>query len=318
MRLIETLQKKSWYKRWYIFSYRHNKTLALTLMMLPVTIWLLLFRYLPMGGLVIAFKEYRPHRPNPTLINNIIHSEWVGFKNFEFLFATTDAARMIRNTIVYNGVWIILTMVIAVAFAIMLSEVTRKFAAKVYQTIMFFPYFLSWVVVSYFVYAFLAPVYGTLSHVTDWYNNPTWWPLILTITNLWKILGYSCILYLAAITGIDHQQYEAASIDGASKWQQIWHITIPNIRTMIIILFIMSVGRIFNADFGLFFNVTRDSGPLYPVTMVIDTYAYRALVGMGNIGMSTAVGLVQSVIGFVLIMLTNTIVRKVDPESSLF
>ncbi|MDR0464044.1 MAG: ABC transporter permease subunit [Treponema sp.] len=299
------------------FVMRHQTTLALTVMMLPGAIWLLLLRYLPMAGIIIAFKDYRPYAPDPTLINNIIHSKWVGLANFKFLFASTDAIRMIRNTIVYNGLWIILTMVISLAFAIMLSELTRKFVAKIYQTIMFFPYFLSWIVVSYFVYAFLAPGYGMLSFMRDWYNNPSGWPVILTITHLWKIIGYSCILYLAAITGIDHQQYEAASIDGAGKWQQIWHVTIPCIRNMIVILFIMSVGRIFNADFGLFFNVPRDAGPLYPATMVIDTYAYRALQGMGNIGMSTAVGLLQNTVGFILIMLTNTIVRKVDRESAL-
>ena len=299
------------------FVIRHSTALALTVMMLPGAVWLLLLRYLPMAGIIIAFKDYRPYAPNPALINNIIHSRWVGLANFKFIFASTDAMRMIRNTIVYNGVWIILTMVISLAFAIMLSELTKKFAAKVYQTIMFFPYFLSWIVVSYFVYAFLAPGYGMLSHVRDWYNNPAGWPVILTVTHLWKITGYSCILYLAAITGIDHQLYEAASIDGAGKWQQIWHVTIPCIKNMIVILFIMSVGRIFNADFGLFFNVPRDAGPLYPATMVIDTYAYRALQGMGNIGMSTAVGLLQNTVGFILIMLTNTIVRKVDRESAL-
>ncbi|MCL2243598.1 MAG: ABC transporter permease subunit [Treponema sp.] len=304
-------------EKWRRFVTRHRITFALTVMMLPGAVWLLLLRYLPMAGIIIAFKDYRPYAPNPSLINNIIHSKWVGLANFKFIFASTDAMRMIRNTIAYNSVWIILTMVISLAFAVMLSELTGKFSAKIYQTIMFFPYFLSWIVVSYFVYAFLAPGYGMLSHVRDWYNNPSGWPLILTITHLWKITGYSCILYLAAITGIDHQQYEAASIDGAGKWQQIWHVTIPCIKNMIVILFIMNVGRIFNADFGLFFNVPRDAGPLYPATMVIDTYAYRALQGMGNIGMSTAVGLLQNTVGFILILLTNTIVRKVDRDSAL-
>lgn len=303
--------------KWLRFKTRHSKTIALTLMMLPGAVWLLLLRYLPMAGLVIAFKDYRPYAPNPTLLNNIIHSDWVGFDNFKFLFASTDAIKMIRNTLLYNGVWIILTTVISLTFAIMLFEISKKFVAKIYQTVMFFPYFLSWIVVSYFVYAFLAPGYGMLSHVRDWYNNPAGWPVILTITHLWKIVGYSCILYLAAITGLDAQQYEAASIDGANKWQQIWHVTIPGIKTMIIVLFIMNVGRIFNADFGLFFNVPRDSGPLYPATMVIDTYAYRALQSMGNIGMSTAVGLLQNTVGFVFIMITNTIVRKFDRESAL-
>jgi putative aldouronate transport system permease protein len=257
--------------------------------------------------------------PNPTLLNNVFHSPWNGFDNFRFIFATTDAAIMIRNTLGYNAIWIILTMVIAVAFAIMISELSRQFMAKFYQTLMFFPYFLSWVVVSYFVFAFLAPNYGILDKTPNWYTNPAGWPVILTISSLWKNIGYSCILYLAAITGVDSQQYEAATIDGAGKWKQIWHVTVPNIRPMIIILFILSIGRILNADFGLFYNVTRDSGPLYPVTTVIDTYVYRALTRTGgNIGMSTAAGLLQNAVGFICIMAANGIVRKVERESALF
>jgi putative aldouronate transport system permease protein len=168
------------------------------------------------------------------------------------------------------------------------------------------------------VFAFLAPGYGVLKNVTDWYSNPRWWPVILTISALWKGIGYSTVLYLAAITGVDRQMYEAAAIDGASKWQQAWHITLPSIRTMIIILLIMSIGRIFNADFGLFYNVPKNSGALYPVTQVIDTYVYRAFAVTGNIGMSTAAGLLQNVIGFICIMLTNMLVRKIEPESALF
>ena len=297
---------------------RHKKTAAITLMMLPGAIWLLLIRYLPMFGMTMAFQRYEVYRPKPTLINNIIHSSWNHFENFRFMFASTDTARMIRNTIGYNAVWIILTLIIAIAFAVMLSEVTRKFMAKTYQTLMFFPYFLSWVVVSYFVFAFLAPNYGVIDRTPNWYSDTFGWPVILTIATLWKNVGYSCILYLAAITGIDTQQYEAASIDGASKWQQVWHVTLPNIRPMIIILFILSVGRIFNADFGLFYSVTMDAGALYPVTTVIDTYVYRAMMQMGNIGMATAAGLLQNVLGFILIMITNAIVRKVDNESALF
>ena len=301
-----------------MFSKRKSKIFSITLMMLPGAIWLLLVRYLPMFGIVIAFKDYSVYRRNPTIINNVIHSPWNGFENFRFITASSDALLMFRNTLAYNAAFILLTLLIAVTFAIMLSELTRQFAAKVFQTLMFFPYFISWVVVSYFVFAFLAPGYGILSHITDWYQDPTWWPLVLIITTLWKGVGYSCILYLAAITGIDSQQYEAAAIDGASKWQQVWNVTIPHIKSMIIILLILSIGRIFNADFGLFYNVPKNSGALYPVTQVIDTYVYRAFTTTGNIGMSTAAGLLQNVIGFACIMLTNTIVRKVEPDSALF
>jgi putative aldouronate transport system permease protein len=297
---------------------RNKKIVAITMMMLPGALWLFFVRYLPMFGIVIAFKNYRVYRPNPTIINNIINSPWNGFENFRFITASSDAWVMFRNTMSYNAAFIILTLLIAVSFAIMLSELTKKIMAKVFQTIMFFPYFISWVVVSYFVFAFLAPGYGILAHITDWYHDPTWWPLVIIISALWKGVGYSCILYLAAITGIDPQQYEAAAIDGANKWQQVWNVTLPHIKSMIIILLILAIGRIFNADFGLFYNVPRNSGALYPVTQVIDTYVYRAFITTGNIGMSTAAGLMQNVIGFALIMLTNLVVRKVEPDSALF
>ena len=293
-------------------------------MMLPGAVWLLLLRYLPMFGIVIAFKNYRAFRPN-TFWNNIVKSEWVGLKNFEFL-NSADTGIMIRNTLGYNLLWIILGLIISVAFAIMMSELSSRFLAKGYQTMMFFPYFLSWVVASYFVLAFLDPTSGMIpilqkaagQKVTNFYHDTTWWPLILTICNLWKYLGYSSVLYLAAITGIDTTQYEAAAVDGATKWQQIWHVTLPGIRPMIIILLIMNVGKIFNADFGLFSNVPQNSGSLYPLTPVVDTYVYRAYANTHHMGMSSAAGFLQSAIGLVCIIGANALVRKIDPESSLF
>jgi putative aldouronate transport system permease protein len=183
-------------------------------MMLPGAIWLILIRYLPMFGIIIAFNDYRVYSKAPSLVNNIIHSKWNGIENFRFMFSTTDAFMMIRNTLGYNVFWIFITLVVSVTFAILLNEVTKKFAAKIYQTLMFFPYFLSWVIVSYFLFAFLAPGEGLIVNFAEntglapmnWYNNPTYWPQILTISNLWKNVGYSCILYLAAITGIDATQ----------------------------------------------------------------------------------------------------------------
>ena len=301
-----------------------KKTFWLTTMMLPGAVWLLLVRYLPMFGIVIAFKNYRAFRPN-TFWNNIVKSEWVGLKNFEFL-NSPDTGVMIRNTLGYNLLWIVLGLVISVAFAVMMSELTSRFMAKAYQTMMFFPYFLSWVVASYFVLAFLDPTSGMIPSmqkasglpVSNFYHETTWWPLILTICNLWKNLGYSSVLYLAAITGIDTTQYEAAAVDGASKWQQIWHVTLPGIRPMIIILLIMNIGKIFNADFGLFYNVPQNSGSLYPVTQVVDTYVYRAYANTHNLGMSSAAGLLQSVVGLACILGANALVRRIDPESSLF
>ncbi len=254
------------------------------------------------------------------------HSKWVGLKNFKFLFASTDTGRIIRNTLGYNIVWIILGLVLSVGVAIILNEITRKRVAKVYQTLMFFPYFLSWVVASYFVLAFLDPTRGLITswqarsgaEVINWYHEPKYWPVILTICNVWKNTGYSAILYLAAITGIDTTQYEAAAIDGATKWQQIKHVTLPNLRPMICILLIMNVGKIFNADFGLFYSVPLNSGSLFPATQVIDTYVYRTLTATSNIGMSTAAGMMQQLVGFICIIIANRVVSRIDADSSLF
>ena len=309
----------------YRFS-KYKKTLVLLTMAAPTAIWLLLLRYLPMGGIVLAFKEYKVNPRNPSFISNLLNSKWVGLNNFKFLFMTDDAKIMFRNTLAYNIVFIILGIIIPVAFAIMLNEVTKKFVAKAYQTMMFFPYFLSWVVVSYFLNAFIDGQYGMITamqrsaggDVANWYTTLGPWPYIIVFANLWKNVGYTTVLYLSAITGIDSTQYEAAAIDGASKWQQIWYVTIPNLRSMIAILFILNVGKIFNADFGLFYSVPMNSGALYPVTQVIDTYVYRALMVTGRIDMSSAAGLLQNVLGFICILTANGIVKKIDADSSMF
>ena len=318
-RLEPRTTSPSWFEK-------NKKTLVLLTMVAPVAIWLLLLRYLPMGGIVLAFKNYKVNPRNPSFISNLINSKWVGFKNFEFLFKTDSAWVMIRNTLAYNIVFIILGVIIPVAFAIMMNEITRKFFKKAYQTMMFFPYFLSWVVVSYFLNAFLDAQYGMIPAMqeaagharTSWYTTPGPWPFILTFANLWKNVGYSTVLYLAAITGIDTNQYEAAAIDGATKWQQELHVTIPHLRTMIAILFIMNVGKIFASDFGLFYNVPMQNGALFSVTQTIDTYVYRAYMATGDPGQSSAAGLLQNVLGFVCILTANGIVKKIDSESSLF
>ncbi len=305
---------------------RNKKTLALLSMVAPGAIWLLLLRYLPIGGIILAFKNYKIFPRNPTFWSNLQHSKWVGLKNFEFLFKTDQALVAIRNTLLYNIVFIILGCIIPVAFAIMMNEFTKKFVAKAYQTMMFFPYFLSWVVVSYFLNAFIDAQYGMIpaaqaaagKEVISWYTNTKPWPAIIIIANLWKNVGYSTVLYLAAITGIDANQYEAAAIDGASKWQQIRYVTLPHLRTMISILLILNVGKIFAADFGLFYNVPMQNGALFSVTQVIDTYIYRVFITTGNISQSSAAGLLQNVIGFVCIMLANAVVKRIDAESSLF
>ena len=315
----ETLQQPSRFTKW-------KKTLVLLTMVAPTAIWLLLLRYLPMGGIVLAFKNYKINPRNPSFWRNLVSSQWVGFKNFEFLFKTDAAWVAIRNTLLYNVVFIILGAIIPVAFAIMMNEITKKFVAKAYQTMMFFPYFLSWVVVSYFLNAFIDAQYGMIpaaqkaagDAVISWYTTTKPWPFILVLANLWKNVGYSTVLYLAAITGIDSTQYEAAAIDGASKWDQVRYVTLPHLRTMICILFIMNVGKIFAADFGLFYNVPMQNGALFSVTQVIDTYIYRVFVTTGDISFSSAAGLLQNVIGFVCIMTANSIIKKLDPDSSLF
>ena len=318
-RLEPRTTSPSWFEK-------NKKTLVLLTMVAPVAIWLLLLRYLPMGGIVLAFKNYKVNPRNPSFISNLINSKWVGFKNFGFLFKTDSAWVMISNTLAYNIVFIILGVIIPVAFAIMMNEITRKFFKKAYQTMMFFPYFLSWVVVSYFLNAFLDAQYGMIPAMqeaagharTSWYTTPGPWPFILTFANLWKNVGSSTVLYLAAITGIDTNQYEAAAIDGATKWQQVLHVTIPHLRTMIAILFIMNVGKIFASDFGLFYNVPMQNGALFSVTQTIDTYVYRAYMATGDPGQSSAAGLLQNVLGFVCILTANGIVKKIDSESSLF
>ncbi|WP_051226771.1 ABC transporter permease [Butyrivibrio sp. MC2013] len=324
---LETAENKGTKKeKRQLLTSKNSKTLLLTTMVLPGAIWFFLLRYVPMAGIVLAFKNYKVYTKKPTFWNNLIHSKWVGFKNFEFLFKTTDSRIYIRNTLVYNICWIILGLVVSVAFAIILNELTKKFLAKFYQTLMFFPYFLSWVVASYFVLAFLDPTRGLIdnyliSHgkdAIDWYNQAGYWPVILTLCNVWKNTGYSTILYLAAITGIDPTLYEAAEIDGAGKWQQIKNITLPAIRPMISILLIMNVGKIFNSDFGLFFTVPMNSGSLFSTTQVIDTYIYRVMTATNNIGMSTAGSIMQNLVGFVFIVVANRIVRKIDEDSSLF
>ena len=305
---------------------KHKKTLVLLTMVAPVALWLLLLRYLPMGGIVLAFKDYKLNPRNPTFIGSLISSKWVKFQNFEFLFKTDAAWIAIRNTLAYNIVFIILGVIIPVAFAIMMNELTKKFVAKTYQTMMFFPYFLSWVVVSYFLNAFLDTQYGMLPAMeraageipTSWYTTVGPWPYILVVANLWKNVGYSTVLYLAAITGIDSSQYEAAAIDGATKWQQIIYDTQPHLRTMICLLFLMNVGKIFAADFGLFYNVPMQNGALFSVTQVIDTYVYRSYMATGDPGLSSAAGLLQNALGFVCILTANSIVKKIDADSAMF
>ncbi len=306
----------------------------LTLLALPTTIWFAVFSYLPMFGVIIAFKNYRPIKGMGFLEVLFTQSEWVGFHNFRFLFTggtdfwNSQVWWMFRNTILYNIVMITLGCVVPVTLAIMITELYSQKLAKVCQTMMFLPNFISWVVVSYFVFAFLSEAKGLINstlrsmgqETVGWYTKEVmnFWPPFLILLNVWKGCGYGMVVYLATITGIDQTLYEAAIIDGATKWQQVKHITLPMLKTIIIIMMIMAVGRIFASDFGLFYNIPKNVGELYPVTLTIDVYVYNALTSLNNIGMSSAASFFQSVCGLIMINLANLTVRKIDPASALF
>lgn len=295
---------------------------------LPTTIWYIVFCYAPMFGVVIAFKNYRA-RPGRSFLWSLIHnSDWVGFENFQFLFKSSYFETMLRNTLVYNTIFIVLGVVIPVALAIMISQLYSKKLAKTCQTMMFLPHFLSWVVIGYFVYAFLATDAGLVNNTAkllnignpkhQWYQDVGFWTWFLVFLNVWKTMGYNMVVYMATISGIDSQMYEAALIDGASKWQQTKYITIPTLRPIISIMFIMAVGNIFRGDFGLFYQATRNSGSLTSITQTIDVYVYKALLERPNINLSSAAALLQSVCGCLTIVVANIVVKKIDPEAGLF
>jgi putative aldouronate transport system permease protein len=289
-------------------------------MSLPAVVYLFIFSYLPMAGLVIAFQKY-------TNRDGIFGSPFVGLSNFGFLFSSTDAWIITRNTVLYNLAFITVNMLLALTMAIMLSELHSRWKAKAIQTIYMMPYFLSWTVINIVVYAFLARGSGLVNALLvasggtvkiDWYQQIRIWPPLLVFLNTWKNAGYQTVLFLAVISSISGDYYEAAMLDGANKFQQAWHITLPHLRFVLGISIILSMGSIFRGDFGLFFTVTRNSGLLYPVTDVIDTYIYRGLMSLSNVSMSAAAGLYQSVVGFILVIIVNSIVRKIDPDSAMF
>ncbi|MDR0294454.1 MAG: ABC transporter permease subunit [Oscillospiraceae bacterium] len=297
-------------------------TLPFLAMLTPGLVILLVNNYLPMLGTIMAFQQYRFQN---NFIYSILNSQWVGLKNVEFLFRNSTLWENMRNTIAYNLAFIALGMVIPVAFAIALNELWRPRLAKFYQTMYFLPYFLSWVVVSYLVFALFQTngavntmILKPLGIDVKWYNTRNAWPPILIILQSWKYTGYNAVIYLAALSGISTEYYEAAMIDGVSKRQQIWYITLPLLRPVIIMLSLLAVGRIFNSDFGLFYNVPMGRSALYPVTEVLDTFIYRAMRRANEFGMATASSLFQSVIGFITVVSANLAVRKIDPESALF
>lgn len=292
----------------------------LYLMMLPALLYLLINNYIPMAGMVIAFKKLN-------FAKGIWASPWAGIKNFKFLFASKDAWIITRNTLLYNVAFILVNMVVGIAIAILITEVRNTKLKKVYQSAILLPFLMSMVILSYIVYALLSAENGLVNnsilplfHIDpiQWYQKPKYWPAILIIANCWKGVGYGCLIYIASLIGIDPSFYEAARLDGASKWQEITKITLPSLVPTIITLLLLSIGRIFYSDFGLFYQVPMNSGVLFPTTNVIDTYVYRALIEQGNISMSSAAGVYQSLVGFCVVMLSNWIVRKVDKDQALF
>ena len=292
----------------------------LYLMMLPALLYLLINNYIPMAGMVIAFKKLN-------FAKGIWASPWAGLKNFKFLFASKDAWIITRNTLLYNVAFILVNMVVGIAIAILITEVRNTKLKKVYQSAILLPFLMSMVILSYIVYALLSAENGLVNnsilplfHIDpiQWYQKPKYWPAILIIANCWKGVGYGCLIYIASLIGIDPSFYEAARLDGASKWQEITKITLPSLVPTIITLLLLSIGRIFYSDFGLFYQVPMNSGVLVSTTNVIDTYVYRALIEQGNISMSSAAGVYQSLVGFCVVMLSNWIVRKVDKDQALF
>lgn len=287
---------------------------------LPAIILVTLFSYLPMFGIVLAFKNFK-------VTKGIFGSDWADpiYKNFQFFLTSKDAPQIIRNTLGLNLLFIFFSILCAVIFALLLYEVKKPWQIKTYQTFSILPCFLSWVAVGYIVYGLLEPTKGILNQIIEffggegisWYTEPKYWPTILVVVNVWHNVGLNCIMYYAALMGIDNQLFEAAEMDGASKFRRIWHISLPHLVPIVTIKGLMDIGQIFRADFGLFYNVTRNMGELYAVTDVMDTYVFRSLRS-GNIGMSSASSVIQSVVCFITIIVANKIVKKISPENALF
>ncbi len=299
-------------------SLHYKKNLQLFILALPALLVILVFNYLPMAGIFIAFK-------NINFRDGILGSPWVGFENFKFFFTSSDAWVVTRNTLAYNLSFIIIGTLAALLFAILLNEIASRTMLKVYQTVFFFPYFFSWVIVSYMVYAFFAPTgvfVGFLAqhgiNITDFYTNAKYWPIFIPLLFIWKGLGYQSIIYYAGILGISSEYYEAASIDGATGIQSVRYITLPLLAPLISTLTLLALGKIFYSDFGLFYFVPREVGALFPTTQVIDTYVFRMLKTSGDIGLAAASSLYQSIVGFVLVIVSNYIVGRFDKENTIF
>ena len=299
---------------WYYFK----QNFQLTFLAIPTILFLILFKYVPLYGLVLPFKNYKASL-------GFLKSPWAGLSNFEFLHNNTQVLVALRNTILYNFAFIFLGLCLAVIIALLLFEMSSR-SVKLYQTAMYLPHYISWVVAAYAASAFLDMDNGILNKLllmfgkesVLWYNNPKYWPPILIIAHLWKTCGSNAVVYYAALMGVDKELYESAMLDGAGKIKQMWYISIPSIKSVIVIMTLLSIGKIFYGDFGLFYNFTFNSSLLYSTTDIIDTYVYRTLVELGDIAVSSSVGFLQSVCGFILVVVTNFITRRIDSDNALF
>jgi len=316
---MEISKVKNKKKKPKILRHELRDTIELALLQLPGLLHMLIFCYIPMFGVIIAFKKFNPHL-------GVLGSKWVGFDNFMFFFKSNDFFRIMRNTLGYSSMHLILDTIASLSVAILLYGISKRWVLKIYQTTMILPNFMSAVLIAFVVYAILNPVSGVLNKVIeifggegkDWYSEAIYWPFILTIVQLWKSVGMKSILYYAALMGIDESLFEAARIDGAKRWHEIRYIMIPELMGLITIQLIMGIGQLVNGDFGLFYQTPMNVGVLYSTTDIINTYVFRALQESTNMGRTAAVGLFQSVTGATLLIISNTIVRKVDPDKSFF
>lgn len=299
-----------------------KKRSPLYVMLIPGVLYLIMFNYLPMFGMILSFKKIN-------FRDGILGSAWCGFDNFKYALSSPSLLTALKNTILYNIVFLFIGMALSILLAIMLDLLWGKLSKKVYQTIMIMPYFLSWVIVSYLVFGFLSMESGVVNNTIlplfgmdkiNWYMEPKYWPAILIIVYFWKNWGYSSILYTSALSGVDVQLYEAADIDGALVPQKLWNITLPAIKPIISMMLILKVGSILTTDMGLFYQIPLNTPQLYNTTNVISTYTYNLMTGSGanTLGMASATSMLNSLVGFVLILISNGIVKKLDSDGAIF
>ena len=296
-----------------------RKNRIFLLLLLPAVVYVLIFSYTPMIGVIMAFKKYN-------FTQGLFASPWVGLKNFKFLMVSNKLWPLTRNTLLYNLAFISIGMVMEVGFAVIINEMRCRWFKKVFQSFIFLPYFISWVIASAVVQTLLDYDFGLISRtlkslglpMVNVYVDARPWPFLLVFFRMWKGVGYGSIVYLSAISGIDSEMYEAADIDGANSWQKLFRITLPNLVPTMVIMFLLACGQIFRGDFGMFYQLIGNNGVLLEVGDILDLYIYRAMAGNANLGYGAAAGLFQSVLCFVTIILANFVVKKIQPDYTLF